>query len=249
MRLTYHRIAYEALDVCNAVSIDTVLETVRKTDLACGRALDIGCGNGMVSVRLAEASDLAVTAVEYDPSMADLARTRLATSPASGRLTMVEGASGPVLAASDPWDLIVALGTTDPIGDGTRSPAALFSAVRKHLKPGGWLLWGDLVWLTEPSPPLRQIIELSGTYTDHAGWQAAAAGAGLEVVSAHLSTQDDWNAYDQAMNTAVRNWLAAHPDHPDAPVIRQRADQVAMMMDFGRGTLGFGLYLLKRIET
>ena len=244
MRLTYHRIAYEALDVCNAVSMDTVLETIRKTGLASGRALDIGCGNGRVSVRLAEALGLTVTAVEYDPAMADLARSRVAASQASDRLTVIEGASGPVLAGNDPWDLIIALGTTDPVGDGTREPASMLAGLRQHLQPGGWLLWGDLVWLTEPSPPLRQIIELSGTYTDHSGWQSAAIGAGLQVATAHLATQDDWNAYGQTMDAAVRAWLATNPEHPDAAAIRQRADQIAMRMDFGRGTLGFGLYLL-----
>lgn len=246
MRLTYHRIAYQALDVCNAVSIETVLKFLRKTGLETGRALDIGCGNGTVSVRLAEVLGLTVTAVEYDPAMADLARTRLAGSPALNQLTMIEGTSGSVLASSEPWDLIIALGTTDPAGDGTREPAAMMKGLRPHLRPGGWLLWGDLVWLTEPSPPLRQIIELSGTYTDHAGWQAAASEAGLLVAAAHLSTQDEWNAYGQTMDTAVRTWLAAHPDHPDAAAIRQRADQIGMMMDFGRGTLGFGLYLFRR---
>ncbi|MBB5745516.1 class I SAM-dependent methyltransferase [Brevundimonas variabilis] len=246
MRLTYHRIAYEALNVCNAVSIDTVLEAVRKTGLGPMRALDIGCGNGEVTIRLAEGPGLEVTAVEYDPAMADLARTRCEASPAGGRITVIEGPSGAVLAQNDPWDLIIALGTTDPVGDGTREPAAMMSGLRHHLRPGGWLLWGDLVWLTEPSPPLRQIIELSGTYTDHAGWQAAATRAGLQVFSAHLSSQDDWNTYGQTMDTAVRRWLIANPDHPDAAGIRQRADQISMMMDFGRGTLGFGLYLLRR---
>ncbi len=246
MRLTYHRIAYEALDVCNAVSMDTLLETLCRTALTSGRALDIGCGNGRVSVRLAEVLGLTVTAVEYDPAMADLARTCVAASQASDRLTVIEGSSGPVLAGQDLWDLIVALGTTDPVGDGTREPAAMLAGLCQHLRPGGWLLWGDLVWLTEPSAPLRQIIELSGTYTDHSGWQAAAIGAGLDVASAHLSTQDEWNAYGQSMDAAVRAWLATNPDHPDAPGIRQRADQTTMMMDFGRGTLGFGLYLVRR---
>ncbi len=249
MRLTYHRIAYEALDVCNAVSVATVLDTVRKTGLGSGHALDIGCGNGTVSVQLAETLGLTITAVEYDPAMADLARTRLAASPASERLTVIEGPSGPVLAQSDPWDLIVALGTTDPVGDGSRDPAAMMSGLRHHLRPDGWLLWGDLVWIAEPSPPLRQIIELSGTYTDHPGWQAAATSAGLEVVSTHLSTQDDWNAYGHDMDSAVRTWLAANTDHPEARSISQRADQISMMMDFGRGTLGFGLYLLRRYRT
>lgn len=246
MRLSYHRIAYEALDVCNAVEMTTVLAMVGQTGLTAGRMLDIGCGNAGVSIRVAEAFGLDVTAVEADPAMADLARSRRAMSSAVQRLTIVEGPSGPLLAQGDPWDLIVAMGTTDPAGDGSRAPAAMMTALRPSLRPGGWLLWGDLVWLSEPSPPLRQIIELSGTYTDHEGWQAAAGRSGLEVVSAVLSTPAAWETYGASMDAAVRTWIAANPTHPEASSIRLRADQVSMMMDFGRGTLGFGLYLLQR---
>ena len=246
MRLSYHRIAYVGLEVCNAVDLATVEAMLRRTGLGEGRALDIGCGNAGVAVMLAERFGLSVTAVEYDPAMAVLATSRAAASTEAGRVSVVEGASGPVLAEGAPWDLIVAMGTTDPVGGGLREPQAMLAAIGERLRSGGWLLWGDLVWLGEPSVPLRQIIELSGTYADHAGWQAAARGAGLEVVSAQVSDQATWDAYNGAMDRAVRDWLVANPDHADAPSIRARADQIAMMMDFGRGVLGFGLYLLKR---
>lgn len=249
MRLNYHTVAYAGLEVCNAVDLATVEAAVRRADGVGGRALDIGCGNAGVSIRMAEVFDLAVTAVEYDPAMADLARSRVAASIVADRVILVEGPAGPVLAEGAPWDLIVAMGTTDPVGGGMREPQTMLAAIGERLRSGGWLLWGDLVWLSEPSVPLRQIIELSGTYADHAGWQAAARAAGLEVVSAEVSDQATWDAYNAAMDRAVRDWLVANPDHADAPSIRARADQVAMMMNFGRGVLGFGLYLLKKPKT
>jgi SAM-dependent methyltransferase len=248
MRLSYHRIAYEALEVCNAVDLATVEATLRPTGLKAGRALDIGCGNAGVSVMLAERFGLAVTAVEYDPAMASLAASRVAASSASAEVTLIEGPSATVLAQGGLWNLIVAMGTTDPVGGGMRDPTTIMTALHERVHPGGWLLWGDLVWLSEPSPPLRQIIELTGIYLDHDGWQAAARAAGFEVASVTLSSQRAWDAYTVAMDTAVRAWLAANPDHPDAASIQARADQLSMMMDFGRGIMGFGLYLLRRPE-
>ncbi len=249
MRLSYHRIAYEALEVCNAVDLATVEAALRRTGLRAGRALDIGCGNAGVSIMLAERFGLAVTAVEYDPAMASLAASRVAASSMSAEVTLIEGPSATVLAEGGLWTLIVAMGTTDPVGGNIRDPAAIMTSLRERIHPGGWLLWGDLVWLSEPSPPLRQIIELTGVYLDHHGWQAAANAAGFEVASATLSSQQVWDAYTAAMDTAVRTWLAANPDNHDAGAIQARADQLSMMMDFGRGIMGFGLYLLRRPET
>lgn len=246
MRMSFHRIAYEALDVCNAVQMTTIEAALSRRGRPSGRALDIGCGNGAVAIRLAEAFNMTVTAVEMDPAMADLARTRAAGSGARDRVAVIEAQSADVLNRGAPWDLIVAMGATEPVGDGLREPAAVLAALAERLRPGGGLLWGDLVWLAEPSAPLRQIIELSGLYADHDGWRAAARAAGLEVVSADLSDPALWDAYSNAMMDAVRDWLAANPDHADAPAIRLRADQIATMLEFGRWVLGFGLYMLRR---
>lgn len=244
--MSFHRIAYEALDVCNAVEMATLDERLRATGLAQGaRALDIGCGNGAVSIRLAERFGLFVDAVELDPGMADLARSRIKASEACGRVTLREARSDAVLAKAEPWDLIVALGVTEPVGGGVREPQGMFSGLRAHLAPGGWLLWGDLVFLSEPSPPVRQLVEAHNTYADHEGWQAAARHAGFEVVSAQISPPDIWDAYGRTMQTAVADWLSAHADHTDAGAVAGAAHRLKLMFDFGQGALGFGLYLLR----
>lgn len=245
MRMTFHRIAYEALDVCNAVEMATLEAAVAQADPPRGaRALDIGSGNGAVAIRLAERFGLFVDTVELDPSMAELARTRIAASPARDGITLHRSRSDAVLAANAPFDLITALGVTEPVGGGVRDPRGMLAGLAAHLVPGGRLLWGDLTWTAEPSEPLRQIIEMTNTYADHQGWKAAARAAGLTVLSAELSSPALWDRYRGAMDTAVRDWLAANPKHTDADAIRVRADQLRMMLDFGDGVLGFGLYLL-----
>lgn len=247
MRTTFHRIAYEALDVCNAVEMSTLEAAVSLTGLTPhARAFDIGSGNGAVAIRLAERFGFEVTSVELDPAMAELARARIEASQASCRIILHEARSDVVLEVGAPFDLIVALGTTEPIGGGVRDPRNMFRGLARRLTPGGWLLWGDLVWLAEPSQPLRQIVELSNRYADHEGWQAAARDAGLEVVSAEVSSPELWNRYRTTMMEAAEAWLAARPDHPAAASIRSRAHQLKLMFDFGEGALGFGLYLLRQ---
>lgn len=245
MRISFNRIAYEALQVCNALSLNAVEDAVAAAGLPPGaRALDIGTGNAAVPIRLAGRFGLAVTAVELDPGMADLARGRIAAAGVA--VELVEARSGDVLLASAPFDLITAIGTIEAAGAGRRSPTDIFAGLATYLAPGGFLLWGDVVWRGEPPEPLRQMMELNNTYADDAGWRAAAASAGLEVVSARMSPDAEWDHYTTTMQTAADAWLDAHPDDEAAPGVRRNADRVRAMFDFGRPFMDFGLYLFRR---
>lgn len=242
MRTSFNLIAYRALDVCNALEMETVEAAVARTGLTAGAAaLDIGCGNGAVAAMLARRFGLAVTAVERDPAMAALARERTAGSGA----VVVEAGSETVLADLPPQDLIIVIGATEAAAPGVRDPRVVFERLRGHLAPGGWLLWGDLFWSADPPGPLRLLVEATNTYLTHDGWQTAARQAGFEVASADVSPPQVWDRYTTTMDAAARDWLAANPDAPEASGVRASADRVKAMFDFGRPYLGFGLYLLK----
>jgi SAM-dependent methyltransferase len=244
MSTSYNRIAYEALEVCNGVTMAAVEGAVARTGLAPGAsAADVGTGNAGVAIRLAQGFGAAVTAIEYDPVMAELARARIAAAGAGVALTV--GAAADVLADLPPLDLITALGTTNINGEGRPTPEAGFAFLKTRLKPGGWLLWGDLTWIAEPPGPLRQIAEATNQYTDDAGWKAAAEIAGFEVVWSEVSPQAVFDAYAAAADRAARDWLAVHPDAPEAGAVRASADRVKMVLEFGRPFIGFGLYLLR----
>ena len=247
MRVAFHHIAYQPLAVCNALSMERLEATVRRAGLKPGAAvMDIGCAYGEVSIRLARAFDARVTAVELDPVMAEGAEARIMAAGLSDRITLRRETSAAALAALRPFDLIVAIGSTEPAGKGLREPAAVFAALAEHLTPGGALLWGDLFWKDEPPAPLRQLVETGGYYVSHDEWQAAAREAGLTVVSAEISDEAEWAAYRTGMETAIADWLDAHPDHADAPSVAATAHRVKMMLDFGADYLGFGLYLLRK---
>lgn len=247
MRVAFHHIAYQPLTVCNALSSNRLEATVRQAGLKPGaRVMDIGCAYGEVSMHLARAMDAAVTAVELDPVMAEGAQARITAAGLSERITVRSETSAAALAALPSQDLIVAIGSTEPAGKGLREPAAVFAALAEHLTPGGALLWGDLFWKAEPPAPLRQLVETGGYYVSHDAWQAAAREAGLAVVSAEISDEAEWAAYRTGMETAVADWLDAHPDHVDAPTVAATAHRIKMMLDFGADYLGFGLYLFRK---
>ena len=247
MRVAFHHIAYQPLAVCNALSIDRLEATVRKAGLPSGAAvMDIGCAYGEVSIHLARAFDARVTAVELDPVMAEGAEARIRAAGLSERIAVRRETSAAALTALPPFDLIVAIGSTEPAGKGLREPAAVFAALSQHLTPGGALLWGDLFWKAEPPTPLRQLVETGGYYVSHDEWQAAAREAGLEVIVAEVSDEAEWAIYRTGMETAIADWLDARPDHPDAPTIAATAARIKMMFDFGAPYLGFAHYLFRK---
>ena len=247
MTITFSRIAYQALEVCNGVTMAAIEAAVARTGLAAeAEALDIGAGNAAVAIRLAETFGLSVTAIEMDPEMGDLARSRIVAAQVRDRVTLVTAASAQVLARTPPVDLITALGTTNVTGGGRPTPEASFVALHQGLKPGGWLLWGDLVWLSEPPGPLRQIVEATNLYTDHAGWQNAARITGFDLVAAEISPQAVFDDYARALSDAADRWLEANPTAPEAGSVRMNAERVRAMLQYGRDHIGFGLYLLRK---
>ncbi len=247
MTTTFGRIAYEALDVCNGVEMATVEAAVARTGLGAGaRAVDIGTGNAGVAIRLNQRFGLAVTAIEFDPVMAELAEARIGASGAE--VDLVIGTAAQVLEGLEPLDLIVALGTTNLTGEGRPTPEAGFAFLKRRIKPGGWLLWGDLVWLGEPSVPLRQVVEATNQYTDDAGWVEAAEGAGFELEWREISSQAVFDTYARDAVGAARDWLETHPDAPEAETVRFHADRMQAVFEFGHGLIGFGLYLFRAAD-
>lgn len=244
MITTFSRLAYETLDVCNGVEMATIKAVVSRAGLGQGaRAVDIGTGNASVAIQLSQTFGFEVTAIEFDPVMAELAAARIAT--AGDNVNLVLGSAAKVLEQRPPFDLIVALGTTNLTGEGRPSPEAGFAFLRRHVRPGGWLLWGDLVWMGEPPLPLKQVVEATNLYTDDKGWIAAAQGAGFALEWRELSSQAVFDAYARDAVGAARSWLKGHPDAPEADTVRFHADRMQAVFEFGHGLIGFGLYLFR----
>ncbi len=247
MPVAYHHVAYADLEVCNPTTLDAVVAMAGRTGLGHGAlGIDIGAGAGGVSVVLADRFGMSMAAIERDPVMAETIRGRVAAAGLADRVTVLSEGSETALVRTAPADLIVALGAIDAAAPGLREPTAIFASLAAHLKAPGWLLWGDLYWKSEPPEPLRQIISLSGDYATDAGWREAGVAAGYDLVAAELAPEEDWERFFGHADAAARAWLDANPDHPDAPRVRFRADQVKATFDFGRPYLGFGLYLFRK---
>lgn len=241
--VNFSRIAYETLEVCNGVEMAAIEAMIARTGLPPGaRAIDIGTGNAGVAIHLAERFGFHVEAIEMGDIMMRLARERVAAAGAE-RVTLTRGRSSDILEAREPVDLITAIGSTNVDGSGRPTPEAGFRFLASHLKPDGFLLWGDLTWLGEPSAPLKQLVEVGNQYTNEAGWVSAAEAASLIAGQVAVSSQAVFDAYSQTMIGSVSDWLDAHPDAPEVDDVRFHRDRMKTIFDYGHGVLGFGLYL------
>jgi SAM-dependent methyltransferase len=120
--------------------------------------LEIGCGPGLLSIRLARTHRIAVTGLDLDPAMIDRARANLdrGTNRAAPRPTFVVGDVAALPFADRSFDLVV---STFSMHHWTDRSAGL-AEIARVLRPGGRVLVWDVLPGTTPFHP---------TVHDHAG--------------------------------------------------------------------------------
>jgi SAM-dependent methyltransferase len=239
-------IAYRELDFCNPLSPQLLDKVVSAARLKPGtRTLDLGCGNAAMSIHLAQTWGCEVDAIERSPAVAAIAAERIAASAAPGQVRLHNVSSRDFLDAARPYELIVCAGASGVV-EGPPEPAAVIAALRPHIAPGGFLLWADGVWKREPDPMFVAMMGNLAAYKHHGENIAAGEAAGLVPYYAATSPDQDWDDFTWRMTASVEHWLAAHPDDPDAAMVRQRSAFLrAAYIAQGRDTLGFGLYLFR----
>ena len=247
MRMNFHRLAYEEIEVCNALT----LETFRRFLAAAGpkpggRALEIGAGNAALAISMARDFGMQVEAVEVDMAVAALAQSRIDAAGVADRVTLSRMRSLTLLEDLPAQDLILCVGATDPVGEEHRHPTDAFRELATHLAPGGLLVWGDLYWTEAPPEPLARVMALTNACTPLADWTTAAGAAGLEVLDIHIADDATWDAYIETMDRAARDWIAAHPDRIERPHIEATADRVRSFLTFARPYTGFALQLMRK---
>jgi hypothetical protein len=72
---------------------------------------------------------------------------------------------------------------------------------------------------------------------------------GFVPVFTAVSGDAEWDAYEGLYHRTVEDYVAAHPEDPDAPVMAERIRRWReAYLRWGRDTLGFGLYLFEKAD-
>jgi SAM-dependent methyltransferase len=174
------------------------------------RVLDLACGKAGPAIVLAEAFGCRIQGVELRPQFADDARARVAER-GLGDLVSIETADAAAYPLEpETWDVALCLGAGFVWGHIGDAAKALAPAVR----PGGFVAIGEPFW--------HQADAEADGFVDLAATVERFQSGGLALTGLIAASEDDWDRYESLHWRALEEWLAANPDHPDAPAIREQ---------------------------
>jgi hypothetical protein len=111
-------------------------------------------------------------------------------------------------------------------------------------------LIGEAYWKQPPAPEYLSLIgEPVGIYRDHAGNIAFAAERGLVPIHAEVSSDEEWNDFEESHYLKIRRDAEANPNDLALAARLVRSQQWREgFFRWGRSTMGFGLYLFRAAD-
>lgn len=203
--------------------------------------LDVGCGKAGPAVLLADEFGCRITGVERAPEFAAAARERIQAAGVGDRVEIVERDASELALETERYDVTMCLGASF-IWSGL---GGTLSALVPATRAGGHVVVGEPYWRRWPLP--------SGV--DDEGYVPLAETArrfehtGLPVIGLIASNEDDWDRYETLHWRAVDEWLAEHPDDPDAPEFRERnARYREQYLQHERELLGWAIFVGRKLR-
>lgn len=241
----FSTIAHRDHDFCNPLDPAVLDQVTDRLDLAAGRrVLDVGCGKGALLVRIAERCGASGTGVDINAAFLAEARMRAERSGVAPLIELREMEASRLDAPAGWFDAGICIGSTHALG-GYRET---LRALARLMRPGGAVLIGEGYWRREPDPEyLDRLGATADEMTTHEDTIAAGEAEGLASRGAWVSSERDWDRYEDLYARTVETWVATHAEDPEAPAARERIRRWReTYLRWGRDTLGFGLYLFAR---
>jgi precorrin-6B methylase 2 len=198
--------------------------------------LDVAAGKCGPAVVLAREFGCRITAIERAPEFVAAARERVAAAGLGDRIEIVEQDAASADLGHDRYDVAMCLGASF-VWDGLEGTLA---ALTPAAHDGGAVVVGEPFWRRWPLP--EGLDDLG--YVTLAETVAFFEAAGLTPEALIASSEDDWDRYESLHWSALEDWLAANPDDPDAPRIRELHERYrGEYLSWGRELLGWAIFV------
>jgi ubiquinone/menaquinone biosynthesis C-methylase UbiE len=171
------------------------------------RVLDLGCGKGAVSVRLAQEFGCLVKGIDLMDDFLEYARIKadeLGVNPLCG---FEAGDINRAVENEAGFDLVILGAVSGVMG----TPSETLGKLKRTIKPGGYVIIDDGYLGEGPQAP-----RLEGDYYTRDEWLRAFEQAGMELISeipAGEETQSVNDSNTAAIAARAAELAAAHPEH------------------------------------
>jgi SAM-dependent methyltransferase len=211
--------------------------------------LDLGCGWGELMLRILAAVPGA-TGTGIDLSGDDLARGRDSAEARglASRVSFLEESA--VGTTRGPADLVLCVGSSHVLSEAKppRHTIDALAALRRLVNPGGRVFLGECFWERPPAPAEIAAMWPGITAEDHydlAGLVDLAIAAGFRPEWIETASLQEWDDFESGYMADVEEWLADHPDHPQAAETRKMTDDhLSIWLRGSRGIMGLAYLTL-----
>nr|WP_263323612.1 class I SAM-dependent methyltransferase [Neobacillus sp. Marseille-Q6967] len=246
-RNKFSAIAHQNHAFSNPITEEKLMKIIRMVSLKQqDRLIDIGAGKCELLIRLVEDYGVTATAIELFEGAIEEARRKASGRIPEGSIEFIVEDAGNAVGDCEPgvYDLGICIGSTHALGGLEETVKVLKKLVRRN----GYILIGEGYW---KQPPSAEYLEALGGADEselktHAENVKVAEELGLIPLWSYVASEDDWDEYEWLYSSSIENYCFEHPDDPDCETMLKRIRAWRKTyLNWGRDTLGFGLYLFR----
>ena len=233
---------HEFFNPTSAEKIDRILSLIPLTTT--DNVIDVGCGRAEMLIRLCGRTGAQGIGIDLNTTFIEQAQQNAVGRVTDNQIMWINQSVADVDIEPNSLTAALCIGSTHAFGNYHATLTKLGELVQR----GGYMLVGEGYWKT---PPSQDYLDFLGATVDDYGTHAdniqAAANVGLKPLYAVVSNDDEWDHYEGLYARAIELYTYANPDDSDVRAMQERISKWRDgYLQWGRATLGFGLYLFLR---